>query len=249
MPVIDLTRVDAVIFDNDGVVTDTARLHAAAWKQAFDEFLRGRSEPFDICRDYLEYVDGRSRMDGVRTFLASRGIILPEGAAGDRPGTLSVHGLAAAKDILFLKNVESDRVAAFPRTVGLLRRLRRYGCRTGLVSASRHCHAVVTAAGVAGFFDTVVDGHDAATLCLPGKPEPHLFWEAARRLGVPPGRAAIVEDALAGVEAGRRGGFSLVIGVDRAGGRTGTLRARGADIVVSDPGELEVTGRAWAGAP
>ncbi|SDR17486.1 HAD family hydrolase [Thermostaphylospora chromogena] len=241
MAALDLNTVSAVIFDTDGVVTDSARVHAAAWKHVFDTFLTGRGgRPFDIREDYLRYVDGRPRHDGVRTFLASRGITLPEEAP---PGTPSVRSLAEAKDALFLEQLERYGVAAFPGTVALLHDLRHRGARTAVVSASRNCSRVVTAAAVAHLFDVLVDGNDAARLGLPGKPDPALFLEAARRLGVAPERAAVVEDALPGVEAGRRGGFGLVVGVDRTGGGAAGLAAAGADIVVADLDELEVTGR------
>ncbi|WP_084965400.1 HAD family hydrolase [Thermoactinospora rubra] len=242
MPSLDLTRIHGVVFDTDGVVTDTARVHAAAWKQTFDAFLRARDlPPFDIRADYLRYVDGRSRLDGVRTFLASRGITLPEGGPDDAPGTPTVHGLGRAKDALFMEQVSRYGVAAFPSTVALLRELRRRGSRTAVVSASRHCGAIIASAGLAHLFDALVDGNDSARLALPGKPDPALFLEAARRLGLPPGRVAVVEDALAGVQAGRRGGFGLVVGVDRGG--TGLLASAAADIVVRDLDELTVTGR------
>ncbi|GII76708.1 haloacid dehalogenase [Sphaerisporangium rufum] len=247
MPVIDLTRIRAVVFDTDGVVTDTARVHAAAWKRVFDTFLRGRAAPFDIRDDYLAYVDGRPRLDGVRVFLASRGITLPEGHPGDAPGAPTVRGLAAAKDRFFLTEVERHGVAAYPGTVALLRELRRRGCRSGLVSASRNCRRLVAAAGVIHMFDTVVDGEDAARLGLPGKPDPALFLEAARRLGGSPAVTAVIEDALPGIEAGRRGGFGLVVAVDRSGAGGAALLERGADLVVADLGELSVTGRVPVG--
>ncbi|WP_155342365.1 HAD family hydrolase [Acrocarpospora pleiomorpha] len=247
MPTIDLTRINTVIFDTDGVVTDTARMHAAAWKHVFDTFMKGRSEPFDIRADYQACVDGRPRLDGVRTFLASRGITLPEGGPSDTPGAPTVHGLGMAKDQLYILQVERDGVAAFPSTVTLLHELRRRGCRTGVVSASRHCRKVVLAAGLVHLFDVLVDGNDMARLGLPGKPDPALFLEAAARLGVPPGRTAIVEDALPGVEAGRRGGFGLIIAVDRAG-QAAALAERGADILVTDLDELAVSGRVPVGA-
>lgn len=252
MATIDLTMINAVIFDTDGVVTDTARVHAAAWKRVFDAFMRGRSEsgdcsaPFDIRDDYLLYVDGRPRLDGVRTFLASRGIRLPEGGPSDAPDTPTMHGLGLAKDQLFVEQVERYGVAAFPSTVALLHELRHRGCRTGVVSASRHCRKVVTAAGVVRLFDVLVDGNEAARLGLPGKPDPALFLEAATRLGVPPGKTAIVEDALPGVEAGRRGRFGLVVAVDRTG-QAAALTASGADIVVTDLDELAITGRVPVG--
>ncbi|MBF8187139.1 HAD-IA family hydrolase, partial [Nonomuraea sp. K274] len=216
MATFDLSKLRAVVFDTDGVVTDTARVHAAAWKHVFDRFLRGRSAPFDIRSDYLRYVDGLPRLDGVRAFLASRGITLPEGGPDDEPGAATVHGLGLAKDALFVKQIEAHGVAAFPSTVDLLHELRRRGCRTAVVSASRHCRAVVSSAGVMRLFDVLVDGNDAAELGLPGKPDPGLYLEAARRLGSPAADVAIVEDAIPGVEAGRRGGFGLVIGLDRS---------------------------------
>ncbi|MBN6054318.1 HAD-IA family hydrolase [Nonomuraea sp. RK-328] len=243
MAAIDLATVHAVVFDTDGVVTDTARVHAAAWKHVFDAFLRGRSAPFDVRDDYLRHVDGRPRLDGVRTFLASRGITLPEGSPDDGPDAVTVHGLGLAKDALFVAEIGRHGVAAFPSTVALLHELRRRGCRTAVVSASRHCRAMVASAGLTHLFDVVVDGVDSARLGLAGKPDPALFLEAARGLGTPAGRTAVVEDALPGVEAGRRGGFALVVGVDRSGERAAALRAAGADAVVEDLAELSVTGR------
>ncbi|WP_103963712.1 HAD family hydrolase [Nonomuraea solani] len=246
MAALALTRLRAVIFDTDGVVTDTARVHAA-WKHVFDDFLRGRSTPFDVRDDYLRHVDGRPRLDGIRTFLAPRGITLPEGASGDAPGAPTVHGLGLAKDALFVRQVTHDGVAAFPSTVALLHELRRRGCRTAVVSASRHCLLVVTSAGLTHLFDVVVDGNDSARLGLPGKPDPALFLEAARRLGVAEAEAAVVEDALPGVEARRRGAFGLVIGVDRSGSQTAELRRTGADVVVPDLDDLDVVGRVPVG--
>ena len=240
-PVIDLTVTGAVVFDSDGVVTDTARGHAAAWKHVFDVFLRGRSDPFDVTGDYLRHVDGRPRLDGVRTFLASRGITLPEGAPDDEPGEPTVHGLGLAKDRLFLAQVDKYGVAAFPATVALLHELRRRGARTAAVSASLHGRKLLGSAAVTHLFDLIVDGADAALMNLPGKPDPALFLEAARRLALPAPRAAVVEAALPGLEAGRRGGFGQVIAVDRGGGVTGP--AEHADVVVKDLGELTVRGR------
>ncbi|NUR82709.1 MAG: HAD hydrolase-like protein, partial [Nonomuraea sp.] len=186
MATIDLTSLRGAVFDTDGVVTDTARVHAAAWKHVFDTFLHGRSEPFDIRADYLRHVDGRPRLDGVRTFLAARGITLPEGGPGDEPGAPTVHGLGLAKDALFVEQIDGHGVAAFPSTVTLLHELRRRGCRTAAVSASRHGRAVVSSAGLTHLFDALVDGEDAATAGLPAKPDPALFLEAARRLELPP---------------------------------------------------------------
>ncbi|MDF2705174.1 MAG: hydrolase [Nonomuraea muscovyensis] len=260
-PVIDLTTISAVVFDTDGVVTDTARGHAAAWKHVFDVFLRGRSAPFDIEADYLCHVEGRPRLDGVRTFLSSRGIELPEGAPDDEPGSPTVHGLGLAKDRLFVAQVDKYGVAAFPSTVALLHELRHRGARTAAVSASLHGRKLVASAGVLHLFDLVVDGGDAALMNLPGRPDPALFLEAARRLAVPAARSAVIDAALPGIEAGRKGGFGLVVGVDRpvrapgAGlavggdGRGDELRERGADVVVADLGELEVRGRVLPWSP
>ncbi|WP_327091659.1 HAD hydrolase-like protein [Nonomuraea sp. NBC_01738] len=241
-PAIDLSAVSAVVFDSDGVVTDTARVHAAAWKHVFDAFLRGRCAPFDISADYLRHVDGRPRLDGVRTFLAAREIELPEGAADDEPGAPTVHGLGLAKDRVFLEQVEKYGVAAFPSAVALLHELRHRGCRTAAVTASVHGRKLITGAGVMHLFDLLVDGGDAALMNLPGKPDPALFLEACRRLDLPAVRAAVVEAALPGLEAGKKGGFGQVVAVDRLG-RAVELVASGADVVVGDLGELTVRGR------
>lgn len=234
-PVIDLSGIGAVVFDTDGTVTDTARGHAAAWKHVFDGFLRGRSAPFDVREDYLRYVHGRPRLDGVREFLASRGLTAPEGEPGDGPDAPTVHGLGRAKELLFMEQVERHGVAAFPAAVALLHELRNRGARTGGVSASLHGRRVVTAAGVLHLFDTLVDGGDAALMNLPGKPDPALPLEAARPLGVPPVRTAVVESSPAGVEAGRKGGFALVIALAPV--------SEGAGLAVRDLGELVVRGR------
>jgi HAD superfamily hydrolase (TIGR01509 family) len=225
------------------VVTDTARVHAAAWKHVFDAFLRGRSAPFDIRDDYLRHVDGRPRLDGIRTFLAARGITLPEGAADDEPGAPTVHGLGLAKDRIFLEQVDKYGVAAFPGTVALLHELRQRGARTAAVSASLHGGRTVTSAGVAHLFDVLMDGNDAALMNLPGLPDPALFLEACRRLDRPAAEVAVVDAALPGVEAAGKGGFGLVVGVVREGGAAGELRAHGAGVVVPDLGEIEVRGR------
>lgn len=243
---IDPERYDAVIFDMDGVITDTAGVHAHAWKRLFDDFLREHSdetgvpfEPFDIEHDYLPYVDGKARHDGVRSFLASRGIELPEGEDDDPPEADTVHGLGTRKNGYFLEAIEEDGVDAFPSAVALVRALREAGVATAIISASRNAASVLAAAGVDTLFDARVDGDTAAELDLPGKPDPAVFVEAARRLGVEPARAAVVEDAESGVEAGSAGGFALVIGVDHAG-RPERLIDSGADVVVTDLAEVEV---------
>ncbi|MCH1882844.1 HAD-IA family hydrolase [Agrococcus sp. ARC_14] len=237
---------DAVLFDMDGVVTQTATVHSAAWKQLFDEVLQdprlssgAAIRPFDEDEDYRRYVDGRQREDGVVAFLASRGVRLPGGNTDDAPGEWSVYGLGARKNALFLEAVRRDGVAAYPGTVALLERLRSGGVPVGLVTASRNALASLTAAGLDVEFDVIVDGQTAAEEQLPGKPDPAMFLEAARRLGVPPGRTAVVEDAVSGVQAARRGGFGLVVGVERTGNREQLERA-GADVVVGDVSELDL---------
>jgi trehalose 6-phosphate phosphatase len=237
-------QVDAVIFDMDGVVTDTAAVHAAAWKQLFDDYLRSRSQrygerfvPFDLDSDYRRHVDGKPRYDGVRHFLASRGIELEEGDPSDPPERESVCGLGNRKNEAFLERLRADGARPYDTTVDLIRQLMDDGLPVAVISASKNVAQVLATAGLSGLFDAQVDGIEAARLGLPGKPDPAVFLEAARRLGVTPSRAAVVEDALAGVEAGRRGGFHLVVGVDRTG-HPGALRAAGADLVVSDLGEL-----------
>jgi alpha,alpha-trehalase len=239
-----LAGLDAVIFDMDGVVTETATVHAAAWKRLFDELLEtwtratGRAfDRFEASSDYLRHVDGKNRYDGVQSFLASRGIVLPWGGPGDPPDALTVCGLGNRKDHFFHEHLRAHGARAYPSTLDVIRELRGRGVRTGLVTASRNADEVLAAAGVAGLFDQQVDGHVGAELQLPGKPDPAMFLEAARRLGVTPARAAVVEDALSGVAAGRAGGFGLVIGVDRAG-HADALREAGADVVVGDLAEL-----------
>ncbi|MFG3505054.1 HAD family hydrolase [Streptomyces sp. NPDC047821] len=233
-----LREVRAVVFDTDGVLTDSARAHATAWKAAFDARLAAhppedpdQRRPFDATEDYLRYVDGRSRLDGAAAFLASR---------GPRPSPATVEAVAAEKERLFTERLRERGVDAFPDAVRLLRALRRAGTPVAAASASRHAREVLSSARLLDLFDALVDGVEAARLRLPGKPEPALFLEAARRLAVPPAHCALVEDARAGVEAGRRGGFGLVVGVDRAPGPgTGdALRRAGAGIVVHDLAEL-----------
>lgn len=224
-----------VVFDLDGVLTDTAALHFAAWHELFDGVL-GAADPFTL-DDYRRYVDGRGRTEGAAAVLAARHVAFPEGEPTDPPSARTVHGLAARKDELYLGRLQRDGPRPFPSSVALLRTLNAAGVPVAVASASHHCRQVLEAAGLAGLVDAVVDGIDADRLRLPGKPDPALFLEAARRLGVPPARAAVIEDAEAGVEAGRRGGFGLVVGVARTSdGRA--LRDRGADLVVSDLGEL-----------
>ncbi|ALA58421.1 beta-phosphoglucomutase family hydrolase [Nitrospira moscoviensis] len=232
------SRFTAALFDMDGVLTRTACLHAQAWKWLFDDFLRRRAgaaafRPFDEQDDYRRYVDGRLREDGVRAFLASRGVVLPAGGAGDPPDAETVAGLAARKETYFSALLDERGVAVYDDGVAFLRAVRAAGLRTAVVSASRHCKAVLASVGLLAELDAVVDGEDSRRLRLPGKPDPASFLEAARRLAVPPADGIVLEDALAGVEAGQRGGFGLVIGVDRSG-HASALRAHGAHLVVSD---------------
>ena len=246
-PALSLDRLEAVVFDTDGVLTDTASVHAAAWKRLFDDYLRGRAdrgrEPFRpfTQADYLRHVDGRPRYDGVAGFLASRGITLPWGDPGDPPERETVCGLGNAKDRNFVAHLREQGARAFPTSVLFVRRLRELRLRTAAVSASRNMVAVLEAAGLRELFDVEVDGVEADRLGLAGKPDPALFLEAARRLGVAPARAAVVEDALAGVEAGRRGGFGVVVGIDR-GRQAAALAEHGADVVVADLGDLALEG-------
>ncbi|MAM53425.1 beta-phosphoglucomutase family hydrolase [Leucobacter sp. wl10] len=236
---------EAVIFDLDGVVTNTATVHAAAWKRLFDEALAdprldgGPYAPFDVTEDYRRYVDGRSREDGVAAFLAARGIEIKPGADGGAADDWSVRGLAARKNRIYLDLLAEQGVRVFPGTVDLLQRLRAGGVPVGLVTASRNAEQVLAATGLNGLFDVVVDGRQAEELGLPGKPDPAMFLRAAERLGVDPARAAVVEDAVAGVRGARAGGFDLVVGVDRAGDRA-ALEAAGASIVVTDVSELDL---------
>ncbi len=239
-PVRPLTpeHYDAVIFDMDGVITDTASIHARAWMRLFDDFLRARSQrtgdpfvPFDLDVDYRAHVDGKARLDGVRSFLAARGIDVSD--AG------TVASLGARKDGYFLDALAREGARPYVRTIQYVRELRRRGLPVAIISASRNCARVLEAAGVDDLFDARVDGAVSEQRSLPGKPDPAIFIEAARRLGASPDRTVIFEDALAGVEAGRRGGFGLVVGVDRTGHPGDLLRA-GADLVVRDPADLEV---------
>jgi alpha,alpha-trehalase len=239
--------IQAVIFDMDGVVTQTATVHAAAWKRLFDDYLERRARregrafrPFDADEDYRLHVDGKPRHDGVRDFLASRGIALPWGRPQDPSDAETVCGLGNRKNRYFVQEVEQQGVQAFPSTIVLVRALRRAGVRTAVISASRNATRILEAAGARQLFEAQVDGGVAEQMGLAGKPDPAVFLEAARRLRVEPDHAAVVEDALAGVEAGRRGSFALVIGIDRSGRHPSAMRAHGADVVVSDLAEVAV---------
>lgn len=236
---------DAAIFDLDGVVTQTATVHAAAWKRLFDDYLRQRIErgdssfePFDIDVDYRLYVDGRPRYDGVRAFLTSRGISLKRGNPEDPHDRETVCALGNRKDNFFLARVENEGVLPYTGTVRLIEQLKAAGVRTGIFSASRNAEAVLRAAGVIGLFDERIDGIRAEGLGLPGKPAPDVLLALTQRLGSTPLRTVVFEDAIAGVQAGCAGGFGLVIGINR-GGRPGTLVEQGADLEV---GDLEAVG-------
>jgi alpha,alpha-trehalose phosphorylase len=243
----DLVRpdlYDAVLFDLDGVLTTTRAVHVAAWQRTFDDFLSAwdaehgtQTQEFSPSDDYLQHVDGKQRQDGVRDFLGSRDISLPEGSPDSPPEEDSVWGLSNRKQLLVEAEIEEHGVEVFPGSIAWLRQLRGEGMRTAVVSSSRNCEAVLEYAGITDLFDDRVDGDTAMRLNLPGKPAPDMFLEAARRLGVSPERAVVVEDAIAGVQAGAAGGFGLVIAVDRDG-HYETLRREGANVVVDDLSEL-----------
>jgi beta-phosphoglucomutase family hydrolase len=228
--------IQACLFDLDGVITKTAVVHAAAWKQTFDDFLRARDgadfRPFGDT-DYDEYVDGRPRADGVRTFLASRGIHLPEGSPDDPPDRQTVHGLGNRKNELLLELIRTRGVEAYDGTIRYIQAVRAEGLRTAVVSSSANCRDVLRSVGAEHLFDVRVDGVVAAERHLPGKPHPDTFLAAAHDLGVEPKAAAVFEDALAGMDAGRSGQFGYVVGLDRVG-QADALRAHGADVVVPD---------------
>jgi len=237
---------DAVLFDMDGVLTQTAGIHAAAWQQLFDAFLERRSNatgepfvPFDIVTDYRRYVDGKPRYDGVAAFLESRGIDVPEGTADDGPDVESVHGLGNRKDRYFMDQLQRHGVQTFEAAIDLVRALRTQGVRTGVVTSSINCESVLRKAGIEDLFDVRVDGLDIARLGLRGKPAPDAFLEAARRMHTEPSRTVVVEDAIVGVKAGRAGSFGLVIGVDHVGD-SHLLREAGADVVVKTLAQVHV---------
>jgi beta-phosphoglucomutase family hydrolase len=237
-------EIHACLFDLDGVLTKTAKVHAEAWKEMFDRYLLERSQrtgepftPFDAVADYEKYVDGMPRADGVRTFLASRGITLPEGSPDDPPGTETVHGLGNRKNEALLRVLSRDGAEAYPGSMRYLRAVRDAGLPSAVVTSSANCQAVLAAAGIEGMFQARIDGLVAARDRLRGKPAPDMFLAGAHALGVQAAEAAVYEDALAGVEAGRAGGFGYVVGVDRLG-QAEALQAHGAGVVVSDLADL-----------
>ncbi len=237
-------RYDAVLFDLDGVLTATARVHATAWKKMFDEFLKQRAaatdepyRPFDIDTDYRLYVDGKPRYEGVRSFLESRSIALPYGDPDDPPDKETVCGLGNRKNAMLNEVIESEGVDVYEGSIAWAHKLHADGIKTAVVSSSKNCETILRAAGIAELFELRIDGVVAARLKIAGKPAPDTFLEAARRLRANPERTVVVEDAISGVQAGRDGGFGLVIGVDREGDAE-ALRQNGADLVVSDLAEL-----------
>jgi beta-phosphoglucomutase family hydrolase len=237
-------RYEAALLDMDGVITDTASIHARSWKRMFDAYLRERSAksgeaflPFDIVEDYKRHVDGKTRSDGVRDFLRSRGIELPVGLPDDPPDAETLAGLGNRKNQLVNEAIATAGVEVYEGSIALVRWLHELGIRTAVVTSSQNCEAVLHAAGVADLFDVRVDGNVIQAQGLAGKPAPDAFLAAARALGVAPERAIVVEDAISGVEAGRNGRFGLVIGVARKTNGE-ELRRHGADLVVGDLGEL-----------
>jgi beta-phosphoglucomutase family hydrolase len=243
-PPITPANFDACLFDVDGVLTQTALVHGAAWKQMFDDYLEARANrdhtefvPFDPAHDYVEHVDGKPRYDGVRDFLTSREITLPEGSPDDPPGRDTVCGLGNRKDELFEQIVETDGVKPCDGAVRLVHAVRDAGIKTAVVSSSKNTTMVLDAVGIRDLFDTQVDGHTVEDEHLAGKPAPDAFLAAAERLGAAAARTVVFEDALVGVEAGRNGKFGLVVGVDR-GHHADALMEHGADVVVTDLAEL-----------
>jgi beta-phosphoglucomutase family hydrolase len=237
-------EITVCLFDLDGVLTKTAKVHAAAWKQMFDSYLEERAKrtgesfvPFDAVADYDRYVDGRPRYEGVQTFLSSRGISLPDGSVDDPPGAETIHGLGNRKNEIVLRMIRENGVEAYAGSVKYVEAARDAGMRRAVVSSSTNARDVLHAAGIEDLFEVRIDGHTAEREHLAGKPAPDTFLAGARAFGVPPGRAAVFEDAIAGVEAGHAGHFGFVVGVDRVG-QAEELRHHGASAVVDDLSEL-----------
>ena len=237
-------KYDAVLFDLDGVITDTASVHAKCWKKMFDEYLKRRSKekgepfkPFEIATDYKLYVDGKPRFNGVRDFLTSRKITLPEGTHQDPSNAVTVGGLGNRKNDLINEIIENEGVEAYEGTITLARQIRDAGIKIAVVTSSQNCDVVLKAVNIKDLFEAQVDGNVIHELHLSGKPAPDSYLEGAKRLGVEPQRAVVVEDAISGVQAGRNGKFGLVIGVDR-NENAEELKKNGADIVVKDLGEF-----------
>lgn len=237
-------EITTLLFDLDGVLTNTAKVHSEAWKEMFDAYLRERAEregeefrPFDIATDYVQHVDGKLRQDGVRSFLQSRGVELPEGKPDDPADAETIFGLGTRKNERVQKLIRTEGVEVFEGSVRFVEAAREAGYRTAVVSASKNTPEVLKVTGLEGLFELRVDGTVAAERNLDGKPAPDTFLEAAREMGEKPERCAVFEDATSGVQAGKAGGFGWVIGVDRVG-RAEALREHGADVVVGDLSEL-----------
>jgi len=243
-PLVTSDSFDAVLFDLDGVLTATAEVHASCWKKTFDHYLQLRAaknnepfQPFDLNRDYSSYVDGMPRFDGVKSFLESRGIDLPYGHPDDPPDRETICGIGNRKEDLLIKTLKTVGVQVYEGSVAWVRHLRSTGIKTAVVSSSKNCQAVLEAGGIDDLFDARVDGHIVEDQKLPGKPAPDTYLHASALLHASPRRAVIVEDAIVGVQAGRNGGFGLVIGVDRKN-HGEALRENGADVVVTDLKEM-----------
>ena len=239
---INTEQYDAVLFDLDGVVTRTADTHASAWKKLFDEYLKKKSNsdhylPFDIKDDYVRHVDGKPRYKGVQDFISSRNIAIPYGSIQDAPDKETICGLGNRKNIIFSNLLKTDGVNVYESTIDLIKQLRKNGLKTAVVSSSKNCLKVIKAAEIEDLFDTRVDGVVSENLGLPGKPEPDIFLEAAKILDADVIRCVVVEDALSGVEAGKKGGFGMVIGVNR-GDQATQLKEKGAHVVVDDLSEI-----------
>jgi beta-phosphoglucomutase family hydrolase len=237
-------NIRGCLFDLDGVLTQTASVHDAAWQEMFDDFLRKRAEatgekyvPFDPVRDYDDYVDGKPRAEGTESFLTSRGIHLPTGHADDPPGTPTINGLSNAKNEILLRKLRTDGVQAYPGSVRYVQAAGQAGLHRAVVSSSANTKDVLAAAGLQDMFEAIIDGVVAAAEHLRGKPAPDSYLAGAKALNLAPDAAAVFEDALAGVESGRAGQFGFVVGVDRVG-QSDALRRHGADVVVTDLEEL-----------
>lgn len=240
---IETDKYKAVILDMDGVITKSAQAHFGAWKQMFDDYLRERAArrneefiPFTE-QDYYRYVDGKPRYDGTKSFLESRDISLPRGRPDDPPGKETVCGLGNRKNRYFLAYLKKNGVESYQSSEDFIKSIKSRNTAVALISSSRNARAVLESAGVKKLFNVIVDGMDAEKHDLNGKPAPDIFLEAAKRLGVNPGESIVVEDAISGVEAGKAGGFGLVIGIDRSG-KNKELKKRGADIVVKDLSQI-----------
>ena len=246
LPRLDQMGLDAIVLDLDGVITDTATVHASAWKALFDGYLKAEAEktgqpfvPFDLDRDYVAYVDGKPRYDGVQSFLESRDIHLDRGKPDDSPEAPTVCGLGNRKNLLFTEVIRRDGPTVFDGSVRLIEHLRGKGLKTAVVSSSKNCQLVLESAGLVDLFDTMVDGNYAEVNHLPGKPRPDTFVRGCELIGVTPEQSVAFEDAIVGVEACRAGNFRLVVGVDRGVGRQALIDG-GADVVVGDLGEFDL---------